>query len=105
MSLFLRCYAQRHGNLWHAICVDCDVAADGATLEEAKAALAACVELYLEGVEELAAVERHRAMVRRAPWHVRVKLAFLAWLQRSRGRHATALAFVLDFPTPIAVHA
>ena len=105
MNLFLRCYAQRHGKLWHAICVDFDVAADGATLEEARTALAACVELYLEAVEELAVDERHRAMARRAPWLVRVKLAFLAWLQRSRGRHATALAFVLDLPAPIAVHA
>ena len=105
MTQFLRCFAQRQGNRWHAICVDFDVAADGATLEEAKVALAACVELYLEAVEELPADERHRAMARRAPLHVRVKLAFLAWLQGLRGHHATTLAFVLDFPAPIAVHA
>ncbi len=105
MTLFLQCYAQRQGNRWHAICVDLDVAADGATLEEAKAALVACVELYLEGVEGLAADDRHRAMTRRAPWYVCAKMALLAWLQRSRGRHATAFAFVLDFTAPIAVHA
>lgn len=106
MSLLLRCYARRHGNLWHAVCTDLDIAADGATLEEARTALAGCVDLYLEAVEGLVADERRRAMTRRAPWHVRAKLALLAWLQRSRGRHATALAFVLDLPAPpIAVHA
>lgn len=105
MSLLLRCYAQRYGNLWHAMCTDLDIAADGATLEEAKAALATCVDLYLEGVEGLATDDLHRAMTRRAPWHVRTKMALLAWLQRSRGRNASSLAFVLDFPAPIPVHA
>ncbi len=105
MNLLLRCYARRYGDLWHAICTDLDIAADGATLEEARGALSACVDLYLEGVEGLAADEMHRAMTRRAPWHVRTRMALLAWLHKSRGRNAGSLSFVLDFPAPIPVHA
>ena len=105
MNLPLRCYAQRYGNLWHAICTDLDIAADGSTLEEAKVALAACVDLYIEGVVGLADDERRRAMARRAPWHVHTKLALLAWLHKSHRYHAAALAFVLDSSGPVPVHA
>ena len=105
MDLLLRCYAQRYGDAWHAICTDLDVAADGSTLEEAKAALVGCVGLYLEGVEGLAADELRRAMTRRTPWHVRTKMASLALLHKPRGHRASSQAFVLDFSPPIPVHA
>ena len=42
MNLTLRCYARVCENQWHAICTDLDVAADGPSVEEAKASLAAC---------------------------------------------------------------
>ncbi|MCY3622147.1 MAG: hypothetical protein OXH68_10605 [Gammaproteobacteria bacterium] len=96
MNLTLRCYARVCGDQWHAICTDLDVAADGATLEEAKASLAACIELYLEGIGDMPADERHRLLTRRAPWHVRTKMALLSFLQRPQGRGATSLGFVLQ---------
>lgn len=105
MSLSLRCGAHRHGVRWHAICVDLDIAADGATLDDARVALAECVALYLDAVEGMPADERRRAMARRAPWHVRAKMALLAWVQKSRGCHATAVVFFLGFPALIAVRA
>lgn len=105
MDQGLRCYAQRYGDAWHAICTDLDVAADGSTLVEAKAALTACVDLYLEGVARLPANQLRQAMTRRAPWHVRSRMSLLAWLQKTRGRRASSLAFVLDFPAAVPAHA
>ena len=101
MNLALRCYARVCGNQWHAICTDLDVAADGASLEEAKAALAACIELYLEGIDDMPAKDRHRILTRRAPWHVRVKMALLSLLQRPQGDGATSLGFVLEPHSPV----
>jgi len=75
MDLTLRCYARLRGNQWHAICTDIDVAADGASLGEAKASLATCIELYLEGNEHMPSVDRHRLLTRQAPWHIRAKMA------------------------------
>ena len=101
MNLTLRCYARICGNQWHAICTDLDVAADGASLEEAKASLAACIELYLEGIEGMPADERQRILTRRAPWHVRAKMAALSFLHRQQGERATSLGFVLEPNLPV----
>ena len=49
-------------------------------LDEVKASLATCIELYLEGVNELPAEERPRLLTRRTPWHVRAKLALMTRL-------------------------
>lgn len=105
MDQRLRCYAQRYGDAWHVICTDLDIAADGSTLVEAKSALIACVDLYLEGVAGLPADQLRQAMTRRAPWHVRTKMAVLAWLHKSRGRRASSRAFVLDCSAMVPAHA
>ena len=91
----LRCYARQCGDQWHAICTDLDIAADGASLEEAKASLVTCVELYLEGAEALSAEDRHHWLTRKAPWHVRVHMALLSALHRLRGDGEAPLTFVL----------
>ena len=92
----LQCYARRHGNQWHAICTDLDIAADGASLEEARASLAVCVGLYIESAEALPADDRRRWLTRTAPWHVRWRMALLNALHRLRGSGTTPLSFVLE---------
>ena len=97
VTLTLRCYAYGSDRNWEAICVDLDVASFGASLEEAKASLAACIELYVEGVEELPADEQRRLLARRSPWYVRAKLT---WLTRRRGGDARPLRFTLRSHIP-----
>ena len=92
----LQCYARLHGNRWHAICTDLDIAADGASLEKAKASLAACVELYIESAQALPADHRRRWLARKAPWHVRWQMVLLSSLQRLRRGGAAPLSFVLE---------
>ena len=103
MNLTLRCFALAYGNQWHAICTDLDVAADGDSFDEARASLATCIELYLDGIDELPAPEQGRLLNRKSPWHVRAKMATLSWLHRLRGHNASSLGFVLESHTPIPV--
>lgn len=92
----LQCYARLYGDRWHAICTDLDVAADGASLEEARASLATCLELYLESAEELSAEDRHRWLTRKAPWHIRAQMALMGILHRLHGGGAVPWNFVLE---------
>ena len=92
MTLELRCYAYRDGQSWEAICVDLDIATFADSLEEVKASLATCIDMYLKRVSELPAEEQRRFLTRRSPWHLRAKLAFVTWMSgfrsdtdRSRG--------------------
>lgn len=96
LNLNLQCYARLCGDRWHAICTDLDIAADGASLEEARASLATCVELYLEGAETLPAEDRHRWMTRKAPWHVRSRMALLSILHRLHQADTMPLSFILE---------
>ena len=95
MNLALRCYAYDNGGRWEAICVDLDVATFGASLSEVKASLATCVEMYLEGVAETPPQEQRRLLARRAPWHVRVKLATMMWWSSLRTDARRSLRFTL----------
>ena len=47
INLSLRCCACHKAGMWQAICVDLDVSAFAESLDEAKASLATCLELYL----------------------------------------------------------
>ena len=102
MTLELRCYAYRSGDAWEAICTDLDIATFAASLEEVKQSLAICIEMYVEGVGELPAAERPRLLARKAPWHVRAKLAALAWLSDLRNDAHQGLRFTLQCDPPRA---
>ena len=75
MKREFRCYAWGGGTEWQALCVDPDIAVQGASFKEVEASLATAVEMYLEAVSELPSDERRALLRRRAPWHVRVGLA------------------------------
>ena len=100
MTLTLRCYAYSSGQNWEAICVDLDIATFGASLNEVKASLATCIEMYLEGIAELPDEERQRFLTRRSPWHARTKLAIMAWLSSLRRDARRALQFTLQSQAP-----
>ena len=101
MDFALRCHASRDGLGWHAICTDLDIAADGASFEDAEASLSVCIDLYLEAVAESPPEDRHRMLRRRAPWHVRAKLAMWAALHGLLGANDRSRGFVLRSRAPI----
>ena len=89
-TLSLRCYAYAKDGTWQAICVDLDIATFAESLDEVKASLATCIEMYLEGIDELPVEDRRRLLTGKTPWPVRAKLATLAWLSRLRLRRVIA---------------
>ncbi len=86
-----RCYAYGSGDCWHGICTDLDIAVDGGSYQEVEATLGICIKMYLESISELPEAERSRLLARRAPWHLRARLAISTWvhqLERASDRHA-----------------
>jgi len=100
MTRDLRCYAYRNGETWEAICVDYDIATFASSLEEVKASLVTCIELFLEGVAEASPGDRERLLRRRSPWLLRAKLASLTWLSSLRTGAHQALQFTLQPKVP-----
>ena len=100
MALELRCYAYRDGETWEAICVDFDIATFAPSLDEVKASLVTCIELFLEGVAEAPSEDRERLLCRRSPWPLRAKLAALTWLSKLRSDAHQALQFTLQPDVP-----
>ena len=92
-----RCYAYKTGGRWHGICTDLDIAIDGRSYQEIKVSLETCTEMYLDGIAELQEDERRQFLTRRAPWHIRARLALSAWvhqLVRSDAEDRTRLFFL-----------
>lgn len=96
VTLTLHCYARRHGNLWHAICTDLDIAADGTSFQDARASLQVCLELYLEGITELPPDQQRRFLTRRSPWYVRFKMTLLATFRFAHREERRPRRFVLQ---------
>ncbi|MDE0053439.1 MAG: hypothetical protein OXT64_04180 [Gammaproteobacteria bacterium] len=105
MNLTLRCYARECDGQWYAICTDLDIAADGASFKDAKASLATCIELYLEGIQETPTDEQQRLLNRKAPWHVCARMAVLSWWEGLRRHDSGFRGFVLQPPSPVPVNA
>ena len=102
MNLAFKCYAYRDGYRWSAICTDLDIAVDGDSFEDARESLTACIELYLDGLDELPAEEKRRFLTRKAPLHVRAKLAILtAFHGGVRNRAARLRQFTLRPHAPL----
>ena len=100
VTLTLQCYAYRDGDTWEAVCIDFDIATFAPSLDEAKASLVTCIELFLEGVAEAPPDDRRHLLRRRSPWHLRAKLAALTWLSRLRNDARQALQFTLQSSVP-----
>lgn len=71
----LTCYAWRIVNgEWEAICTDLDVAAQGASLEDAKSELEAAVSEYVAYVRTLPEHEVRQFLNRKSPLRLRISL-------------------------------
>ena len=100
VTLTLQCYAYRDGDTWEAICVDFDIATFAPSLDEVKASLVTCIELFLEGVGQARPEVRKLLLRRRSPWHLRARLATLTWLSKLRNDARQALQFTLQSSVP-----
>ena len=78
----LTCYAYADGNEWEAICVNFDVVVNANSFEEVTASLIHSLRLFAETVSELPPEERRRFLERRTSWHVRTRLAVMAFFFR-----------------------
>ena len=73
----LTCYAWGRPGDWEAVCVDLEIATQGASFEEVREDLHSLVEDFLDYVSELPEVEQNSALSVRTPWRLRAQL----WLQ------------------------
>ena len=71
----LRCYAIKGADGWEAICVDLDIAVQGDSFTDVTRKLGEALRSYAEYVNSLPAQERELFINRRAPWHVRARMA------------------------------
>ena len=94
MSLAFQCYAYAHGDAWHAICVDLDIAVDAPSRPAVEESLAIAIRMYLDRVSELPEEERSGFLTRRAPWRVQFGLAALTWIGRAFGAGELRRGFV-----------
>ena len=102
MSRAFKCYAYQNGRHWSAICTDLDLAVDGKSFEETQEALTACIELYLDGLDGLPPDEKRHFLTRKAPLHVRARLAILTTLAGGiRNRAARLRQFTLRPHAPL----
>lgn len=86
-EIVLRIYLEHTGNVWQAICVDLDIAAQGETRTEAENLINSMIASYIEHVATLPADERRYFLNRKAPLGLRLHLAckvFIANLLANR---------------------
>ena len=85
----LTCYAWGKPGDWEALCVDLDIAAQGAGFEEVRIELADAVETFLDYVADLPEIEQAALLKRKAPVWLRIRLELLsrAYAFRSLLKH------------------
>ena len=71
----LTCYAWGKPGDWEALCVDYDLAAQGASFEEVRRELADAVDTYLDYVSDLPESEQPAFLNRKAPLSLRLRLS------------------------------
>jgi hypothetical protein len=97
----LYCCAEARDGGWEALCLDLDIAVQGASFEEVYRALNEAVSLYIDCLANLPDRERARLLARKTPLSVRLTVLWsalrtLLLCQTSGCQHAT---FVLSQPT------
>jgi predicted RNase H-like HicB family nuclease len=88
MARSVQCLAVQRDGGWEALCLDYDLAVQGASFGEVRELLEGAIHAYLEAIEELPSHDRSRLLARRAPLAVRLGLAWLvvrSILWRGRG--------------------
>lgn len=99
LPLILRCIAEQDEAGWTGLCVDLDLAVQGASFEEVADDLRTAIEEYLAHVRTLPEPDRTRLLNRKAPWSLRAKYVLYqiqgAWHRRLPPHHAS---FGIPFP-------
>ena len=72
------CYAWGKPGDWEAICVDLDIAAQGASFEQARSELGDAVETFLDYIADLPEIEQAVMLKRKAPLSLRIRLELLS---------------------------
>ncbi|MFZ2107052.1 MAG: hypothetical protein WAV18_17045 [Roseiarcus sp.] len=73
----LLCFSRGHEGSWEALCVDYDIAVQGASFDQVKDDLEAAISDYVEAASSEDEATRIKLLARRAPWSVR-----LTWTAR-----------------------
>lgn len=74
MARLIRCFAQRHGNRWEAICLDFDLAVQGDSFEDVYRSLDTAVDEYVKYIATIEdSAERQAFLNRRVPFGLRLK--------------------------------
>ena len=76
MSMIVRCYVERRGDDWEAVCIDFDLAVQGHSFPEVRERLDQAIHDYLSYVESLPEAERGAFLNRRVPLGTRLAFAF-----------------------------
>jgi hypothetical protein len=96
----LHCYAAGRDGQWEAICLDLDIAVQGASFEEVSSSLEKAISLYLKSVSDLPFEEQKRLLHRHAPLRLRLQFAsdaVLSLFRRDEGeryRHQYTMPMV-----------
>jgi hypothetical protein len=77
MSKVIRCYAEGRPGAWEAICLDLDIAVQGASFDEVFNTMNAAIKDYVESLEDLPETDRARLLNRKAPLRLRLKFLWL----------------------------
>ncbi len=100
--ILLRGFVERRGDWWQAVCIDLDIAAQGKSLEEAKALMDEMVRTYLESLSEYAPADRRRFLNRKSPLSVRLGFfwRFLCGALFASRHSRDAIGFISHIPCP-----
>ena len=88
----LTCYAWGKPGDWEALCVDYDLAAQGASFEEVRRELSDAVDTYLDYVSDLPESEQRAFLNRKTPLSLRLRLS----LESKVARMLSALRLTSD---------
>jgi len=98
------CYVRGQADSWEAICVDLDIAVQGRSEDEVRELMLEAVRSYVEDAKTEAPDVAEQLLSRRAPWHVRGRLALEAAFHQVRTRlHGPRTVSTSNFNVPCHV--
>lgn len=71
----LRCFVRGRGDRWEAMCIDLDIAVEGASRREVVGRLEDAITGYVQAAHAEAPDQAARLLNRRAPWRVRLEVS------------------------------
>ena len=97
------CYAHGRPGDWEAICIDLDLAVQGASFDDVRALLNSCIETYVQDALRETPEAAEKLMHRRAPLSVRLKHAFAYLASILRSRNDDGRDYQAGFDVPCRV--